>query len=105
MFSGYFQITGSVFTIPVPYEHFVFRIYSMPVAVFPLLLPIISLQFPFPINRDGIAIFYFHSGIGFGFTITDDFLAFFLFRGTWPDRSKSQCIALSHPLLVTSQKL
>jgi hypothetical protein len=37
------------------------------------LLPTVSLQFPFPINRDGPAVFHFHTGIRFVLTIADDF--------------------------------
>jgi hypothetical protein len=50
--------------------------FSESVAVFPFLLPKISLQFPFPINRDDPMAFLNPSGICFDFIITDDFSAF-----------------------------
>jgi hypothetical protein len=50
--------------------------FSKSVAVFPFLLPNISLQFPFPITRDDLMAFLNFSGIGFVLIIADDFSAF-----------------------------
>jgi len=50
--------------------------FSESVAVFPFLLPKISLQFPFPINRDDPMAFLNPSGSCFDFIIADDFSAF-----------------------------
>lgn len=49
--------------------------FSESVAVFPLLLPKISLQFPFLITQDDPMAFLNFSGIGFVLIIADDFSA------------------------------
>jgi hypothetical protein len=67
----------SAFSVPVPfrtYGHFLN--FSEPVTAFSLLLPTLSVQLPFPINRDGPAAFSVLTGIRFGTIIADSLSAF-----------------------------